>query len=284
MIGYGGPFGYYTEGKTRFSPTNSGDRGMILCTHRYYDPINARWLTRDPAGYDGGINLYGYVDGNPIMKYDPSGLKNWLIFIHGSFNLWGSIRVPNTSVYPLMLKTFKVSPNEFSEYTWSGGFDYFTLTQATIGLTKQVKEIIRRDSKAKINLVAYSNGGGVAMMSYWRNGFPQSSIDNIVLVGSPQVYAMNVGAVVQGAIYNVYTLSDTVQFGFAPMSGINMAANAPYTSDLYTRNLDLTDQSSKEYKNGKRKAKGIRSHLDWIISPYVWGHFVDPFVTKGITP
>ena len=38
--------------------------------------MNARWLTRDPAGYDGGINLYAYCDGNPVMGIDPSGLKN----------------------------------------------------------------------------------------------------------------------------------------------------------------------------------------------------------------
>jgi RHS repeat-associated protein len=52
----------------------TSDPGLILCTHRYYDPLNARWLTRDPIGYDGDINLYGYVQGNPVMATDPSGL------------------------------------------------------------------------------------------------------------------------------------------------------------------------------------------------------------------
>ena len=62
--GFGGQYGYYTDYET----------GLILCTHRYYDPNNGRWLTRDPIGYDGGINLYGYVGNDPTGFLDPSGL------------------------------------------------------------------------------------------------------------------------------------------------------------------------------------------------------------------
>ena len=34
--------------------------------HRAYDPSDTRWLNRDPIGELGGINLYAYVNGNPI--------------------------------------------------------------------------------------------------------------------------------------------------------------------------------------------------------------------------
>jgi len=62
--GYNGQWGYYTDFET----------GLALCTHRYYDPHNGRWVTRDPIGYEGGVNLYGYVGGNPVVRNDSSGL------------------------------------------------------------------------------------------------------------------------------------------------------------------------------------------------------------------
>jgi len=52
-----------------------GDR-LLLCTNRFYDPQQGRFLTRDPIGYDGGINLYGYTQNNPINGMDPDGTDN----------------------------------------------------------------------------------------------------------------------------------------------------------------------------------------------------------------
>jgi RHS repeat-associated protein len=46
----------------------------VLCGHRYYDPATGRWLTRDPIGYNGGVNLYGYVGGDPVNGSDSWGL------------------------------------------------------------------------------------------------------------------------------------------------------------------------------------------------------------------
>lgn len=40
---------------------------------RYYKPTWGRWLTPDPLGEDGGLNLYAYVDGNPVTAYDAHG-------------------------------------------------------------------------------------------------------------------------------------------------------------------------------------------------------------------
>jgi uncharacterized protein RhaS with RHS repeats len=34
----------------------------------------ALWLSRDPIGYDGGINLYAYVGNNVVNETDPEGL------------------------------------------------------------------------------------------------------------------------------------------------------------------------------------------------------------------
>jgi len=60
--GFGGQQGYYWD-----------YAGLYLLTHRYYDANAGRFLTRDPIGYGGGMNLYGYADGNPVNESDPSG-------------------------------------------------------------------------------------------------------------------------------------------------------------------------------------------------------------------
>ncbi len=62
---FGGQVGGYRDGET----------GLILFGQRYYDPSLGSWLTRDPIAENGGINLYSYVQGNPVNGLDPSGLQ-----------------------------------------------------------------------------------------------------------------------------------------------------------------------------------------------------------------
>ncbi len=63
VFGFGGQAGYYTDTET----------GLILCTNRHYDPQSGRFLSRDPIGYGGGINLYSYTANNPVNWMDPDG-------------------------------------------------------------------------------------------------------------------------------------------------------------------------------------------------------------------
>ena len=64
-----------------------GANEIIYCGYRYdpesqlyyvrnrtYNPVLGRWLQRDPIGYSGGINLYGYVGGLVVAGADPAGL------------------------------------------------------------------------------------------------------------------------------------------------------------------------------------------------------------------
>ncbi|MDR3537895.1 MAG: RHS repeat-associated core domain-containing protein [Acetobacteraceae bacterium] len=48
--------------------------GLYLATYRAYDPGSGRWVSRDPIGEAGGINLYAYAGGDPINFIDPFGL------------------------------------------------------------------------------------------------------------------------------------------------------------------------------------------------------------------
>ena len=42
--------------------------------NRYYDPDAGRFTQEDPIGLAGGINLYGFAEGDPVNFADPFGL------------------------------------------------------------------------------------------------------------------------------------------------------------------------------------------------------------------
>src|ERR1700730_1653619 len=48
--------------------------GLYLAPYRAYNPSIGRWLSRDPLGEKGGLNLYAYVGNDPVNRVDPFGL------------------------------------------------------------------------------------------------------------------------------------------------------------------------------------------------------------------
>ena len=73
----------------RFSTKYQDDAsGLVYYGHRYYSPTFQRWLNRDPLGEEGGLNLYGFVDNNPINATDALGLVSSLNFVPASELAW----------------------------------------------------------------------------------------------------------------------------------------------------------------------------------------------------
>jgi len=59
----------------RFSTKRANDTSdLVLYEYRAYNPDTGRWLSRDPIGERGGLNLSGFVDNDPLNRFDPLGL------------------------------------------------------------------------------------------------------------------------------------------------------------------------------------------------------------------
>lgn len=48
--------------------------GLVYLRNRSYDTTTGQFTQQDPIGLAGGLNLYGYADGDPINFSDPFGL------------------------------------------------------------------------------------------------------------------------------------------------------------------------------------------------------------------
>ena len=48
--------------------------GLYYYRARYYSPKLGRFISQDPIGLTGGLNMYAYVRGNPVSLVDPLGL------------------------------------------------------------------------------------------------------------------------------------------------------------------------------------------------------------------
>jgi len=63
------------ENPFRWSTKYSDDEtDLVMYPHRPYSPSTGRWLSRDPIGERGGLNLYAYVFNDPVNEVDPYGL------------------------------------------------------------------------------------------------------------------------------------------------------------------------------------------------------------------
>jgi len=58
----------------RYGGYKDWNTGFVNFQHRWYDSTLGKWISRDPIGVEGGVNLYGYVDANPVNQIDPNGL------------------------------------------------------------------------------------------------------------------------------------------------------------------------------------------------------------------
>ncbi|MDD2468988.1 MAG: RHS repeat-associated core domain-containing protein, partial [Desulfobulbus sp.] len=58
--------------------------------NRFYDPETGRYLSPDPIGLAGGMNLYSYVSNDPVNWIDPEGFTGTVVIALGGFGGSGS--------------------------------------------------------------------------------------------------------------------------------------------------------------------------------------------------
>ena len=68
-----GPSGPFTWFGT-LAEFGAGSAGLLYKRNRYFDPASGRFTQADPIGLGGGLNLYGFANGDPVIYTDPLGL------------------------------------------------------------------------------------------------------------------------------------------------------------------------------------------------------------------
>ena len=58
----------------------SASTGLVNFRMRWYDSVTGRWLSKDPIGLSGGMNLYAAWRNTPLLLWDPYGLVDMNLF------------------------------------------------------------------------------------------------------------------------------------------------------------------------------------------------------------
>jgi RHS repeat-associated protein len=153
--------------------------GLIFYERRIYDSVLNRWLTQDPIGEAGGINLYRFVHNSPIDLVDPWG------FIDDLGN--GILARVNSQGKPVVVYGGSVVPNyverRYVNYLLTGDATYLEQTMNAIskgplpGITYDlVSDAARNPEKAALLSAAMAGGlGSVGDNSQKRQPCPTGS-------------------------------------------------------------------------------------------------------------
>jgi len=63
------------RGRTGRAVGSDVETGLIYMRQRWYDSSLGRFISRDPIGLRGGVNVYRYTENQPNNLVDPFGLK-----------------------------------------------------------------------------------------------------------------------------------------------------------------------------------------------------------------
>jgi len=98
----------------QFTGRENDGTNLYFYRARYYSPIFQRFISQDPIGFRGGLNLYEYTGSNPISFADPFGTdkKKWACTADAALN-FGLGFIPGYNALKLGATLLGVSLNPF---------------------------------------------------------------------------------------------------------------------------------------------------------------------------
>jgi RHS repeat-associated protein len=103
------------------------ETGLVYYNYRYYNPELGRWMSCDPIGERGGLNLYGMVGNNPVGNWDYLGL----VTLFGMSN-------SSTDVSYAMAQNINlpVTTQVKTSFDWSSVLEEFLLNHVALSASK----------------------------------------------------------------------------------------------------------------------------------------------------
>jgi RHS repeat-associated protein len=171
------------ENKFRFSSEYMDDElGLVYYNYRHLNPLDGRWISRDPIKEEGGWNLYSYIYNSPTISNDIIGLYT----VSYEVNL-GVIGAPFYAKVQGEIQTnpyFKVSGEFYVAWQWTipGVKKIDKLASKYLGIHFDAG--IRVGTKAKIsysgckklsNIKVCGSAEAFSVIEYRRRGYRNKS-------------------------------------------------------------------------------------------------------------
>jgi len=153
---------------------------------RYFDASIGRFISEDTVEGDNknplSLNLYTYVQNNPLIYTDPSGNKIWLI--HGT-NLKGVDNPEATWTSDFVKYIGKLYNEDVETPRWSGGNKTSARSDAADDIAAEIIKWRKNNPNEPIRLVGHSHGGNVAIMIANLLADEKIKVETLVTIATP---------------------------------------------------------------------------------------------------